>query len=82
MSLERWVRLLSGLLIMLSVALAEIQSDAWLLVTALIAISLLQSGFTNWCPMMMFLKLLGIRQVCPVIFYEKKIEEIKYRSPD
>jgi hypothetical protein len=82
MSLERWLRMISGIILIISVLLSLIHSEAWLFITALAGLSLFQSGFSNWCPMMMFLRLLGIRQVCPVIFYEKKLENMKFRTPD
>ena len=86
MSLEKWLRLISGLIVIFSILLSYVHSDAWLFITALAGLSLFQSGFSNWCPMMMFLRLLGVRQVCPVIFYERQIstmkEEVKLRSPD
>ena len=82
MSLERWLRTISGLILIVSILLSFIHSDAWLLITALSGLSLFQSGFSNWCPMMMFLRLIGVRQVCPVIFYEKKLEDIKFRTFD
>lgn len=81
MSLERWLRTISGLIVISSILLSFIHSDAWLFITALAGLSLFQSGFSNWCPMMMFLRLIGVRQVCPVIFYEKKLENIKSHTP-
>jgi hypothetical protein len=32
----------------------------WYLFTALVGLNLFQSGFTNWCPMMTFLRKLGV----------------------
>jgi hypothetical protein len=32
----------------------------WYLFTAFVGLNLLQSGFTNWCPMMTFLRKLGV----------------------
>jgi len=36
-------------------------SDYWYLFTAFVGLNLFQSGFTNWCPMMTFLRKLGVR---------------------
>ena len=79
MSLERWVRLLSGIIIMVTMLLAILlDTNAFLILTALVGVSLLQSGFTNWCPLMMFLQLMGVRElVCPVIYYEQKLYDLK-----
>ncbi|HLC15306.1 MAG TPA: DUF2892 domain-containing protein [Thermodesulfovibrionia bacterium] len=82
MSLERWLRTISGIIVVISIFLSLVHSEAWLFITALAGLSLFQSGFSNWCPMMMFLRLIGIRQVCPLIFYEKKLENMKFRTPD
>ena len=32
----------------------------WYLFTAFVGLNLFQSGFTNWCPMMVFLCKLGV----------------------
>jgi len=32
----------------------------WYLFTAFVGLNLFQSGFTNWCPMMTFLRKLGV----------------------
>ena len=61
MSLERYLRLIAGLFIMLSVALGMTVSPNWYWFTALVGLNLFQSAFTNWCPMMAFLRKLGVR---------------------
>ena len=61
MTLERWLRLIAGAFVLASLILAHYHSPYWLWWTALVGVSLFQSGFTNWCPMMAFLKALGIR---------------------
>jgi len=35
-------------------------SPYWYLFTAFVGLNLLQSGFTNWCPMMTILRKLGV----------------------
>jgi len=35
--------------------------NQWYLFTAFVGVNLFQSAFTNWCPMMMFLRKLGVR---------------------
>jgi hypothetical protein len=61
MSIERYLRLIAGLFILLSVALGHWVSPYWYLFTAFVGLNLLQSAFTNWCPMIAFLKRLGTR---------------------
>jgi hypothetical protein len=64
MTIERWLRLIAGTFILASLALAHWVSPYWYLFTAFIGLNLLQSGFTNWCPMMAFLRRLGVQAVC------------------
>ena len=60
MTLERWIRLIAGTFILVSLALSQLYSPYWLLFTAFVGLNLFQSGFTNWCPMMTFLRRLGV----------------------
>lgn len=59
MSLERAVRLIAGIFILISLALGYYVHPNWYFFTAFVGLNLLQSGLTNWCPMMTFLKKLG-----------------------
>ncbi|HXG34586.1 MAG TPA: DUF2892 domain-containing protein [Bryobacteraceae bacterium] len=61
MNLERWLRLIAGAFVLLSVALGTWVSPKWYWFTAFVGLNLFQSAFTNWCPMMTFLKKLGVR---------------------
>lgn len=65
MSIERGLRLAAGIVILLSVSLAVFVNPLWLLLTAFAGLNLLQSAFTNWCPMVWFLARLGL-QPCVV----------------
>ena len=60
MSIERYLRLIAGFFVMLSVALGYCFNPAWFLFTAFVGLNLFQSAFTNWCPMMTFLRKLGV----------------------
>ena len=62
MTVERYLRLIAGFFVMLSVALGYYVNPAWFLFTAFVGLNLFQSAFTNWCPAMTFLKMLGVRQ--------------------
>lgn len=61
MNVERWLRLIAGLFVVLSAALGYWVSPYWLLFTAFVGLNLFQSAFTDWCPMMTFLRKLGVR---------------------
>ena len=61
MTVERGLRLVAGVMILLSVALAVYVSKNWLWLTGFVGLNLLQSSFTNWCPAMAMLKMLGLR---------------------
>jgi len=61
MTVERLLRLTAGTFVLLSLLLGYTLSPYWYLFTAFVGLNLLQSGFTNWCPMMTFLKKLGVR---------------------
>jgi hypothetical protein len=62
MNVERYVRLIGGAMVMLSLALGYLVSPWWLLLTAFVGANLFQSGLSNWCPMMTFLRMLGVRE--------------------
>lgn len=61
MNIERYLRLIAGFFIVLSVALGYFVSPLWFLFTAFVGLNLFQSAFTNWCPMMTILRKLGVR---------------------
>ena len=65
MTVERILRLAAGVFILISVALTRWIHPNWIYFTALIGLNLLQSAFTNWCPMMSILKLMGIKECSP-----------------
>jgi hypothetical protein len=60
MTVERTLRLIAGIFILMSLALGHWVNSTWYLFTAFVGLNLLQSGFTNWCPMMTFLRKLGV----------------------
>jgi len=61
MHMERILRIIAGVFILLSVGLGMFVSPKWYYFTAFVGLNLLQSGFTNWCPMISLLKALGVR---------------------
>ena len=60
MTVERSLRVIAGTFILLSLALGHWVSSYWYLFTAFVGLNLLQSGFSNWCPMMTILRKLGV----------------------
>ncbi len=61
MYVERMLRLIAGFFILLSLLLYLFHSHYWLWFTAFVGLNLFQSGFTNWCPMMAILRILGVK---------------------
>lgn len=61
MTVERMLRMIAGFMVLLSLALAHWVDPRWYWFTAFIGLNLLQSAFTNWCPMMAFLRKMGMR---------------------
>jgi hypothetical protein len=61
MVIERWIRIIAGSFILVSLALATWVNSWWLLFTAFVGINLLQSGFTRWCLMEDILRKLGVK---------------------
>ena len=62
MTVNRYLRMIAGFFVMLSVALSHLHSPYWLYFTAFVGLNLFQSAFTNWCPMFFLLKKLGIKE--------------------
>ena len=60
MTVERGLRLVAGVVVLTSVLLAVFLSPYWLLLTAFAGLNLLQSAFTNWCPMVWLLARIGL----------------------
>lgn len=61
MTVDRYLRMIAGFFILLSVILAMIVDIRWLYFTAFVGLNLLQSAFTNWCPMMSILRKMGVK---------------------
>ena len=60
MNIERWIHVIAGTFILVSLLLAHLHSPHWLWFTAFVGVNLLQSGFTNWCLMANLLRKLGV----------------------
>jgi hypothetical protein len=59
-NVEEWLRGIAGTFILGSVALGWFVHPAFFLFTAFVGANLLQSLFTRGCPMMRFLRRLGV----------------------
>lgn len=61
MTIERGLRLIAGVFVLLSLALGYWVSHYWYLFTAFVGLNLLQSSVTSWCPAMWMLGKLGLK---------------------
>jgi Inner membrane protein YgaP-like, transmembrane domain len=62
MTVERYLRLIAGAFVLVSLALGYWVNPYWYLFTAFVGLNLFQSGFTNWCPMMAFLRIFKVAE--------------------
>lgn len=62
--MERWIRLIAGTFILVSLALAVFVDQRWLFFTAFVGANLIQSVFTRWCLMEKILAKLGVKGCC------------------
>ncbi len=60
MTIERYIRIIAGTFILISLALAHWVSPYWLWFTAFVGANLFQSGITKWCLMEDILKKFGV----------------------
>ncbi|NNJ83222.1 MAG: DUF2892 domain-containing protein [Flavobacteriaceae bacterium] len=58
---ERYIRIIAGTLILISIILAATVNINWLWFTAFVGVNLLQSGITKWCLMDDILKKFGVK---------------------
>ncbi len=61
MTIERVVRIVAGIFVMLSLALAHFHNPNWIWFTAFVGFNLFQSGITRFCPMDIMLKKAGLK---------------------
>lgn len=64
MKMHLIIRRFAGIFILASLGLAHYHSQHWLWLTAFVGFNLLQSSFTNFCPMEIILKKLGVGGSC------------------
>ncbi|WP_442792721.1 YgaP family membrane protein [Pseudoalteromonas sp. T1lg23B] len=56
------LRLIAGMMLLLSLALTHYVDQNWIWFSVFIAANLIQSAFSNWCPMITLLKKLGVKE--------------------
>ena len=61
MTVERALRLMAGVVVLISIALANYVSIYWLWLAVFVGLNLLQSAFTNWCPAMSIFRAMGMK---------------------
>ena len=61
MTIERTLRLVAGAFVILSVLLGMYVHPGFYWFTLFVGANLLQSAFTNWCPLMTILRRFGMR---------------------
>lgn len=61
MTIERGLRAAAGVVVLMSVTLAAVHHPGWLWLTGFAGLNLLQSAFTNWCPMVWLLAKAGLQ---------------------
>lgn len=61
MTIDRWVMLFAGTMIIVSLVLSQLHSVWWLALAAFVGLNLMQASVTRFCPLAFVLKKLGTR---------------------
>lgn len=61
MTVDRYLRLIAGIVVLATITLGYFINPLWFLFTGFVALNLVQSAFTNWCPMMTILRKTGVK---------------------
>ena len=61
MKLDRTLRGIAGTFVLISLALGYFVHPYWYAFTAFVGLNLVQSSFTNWCPMITILRKAGLQ---------------------
>ncbi len=61
MNIDRIVFAFAGLMILISVALSQLHSVYWLILTGFIGLNMFQAAFTGFCPLAKILARIGKR---------------------
>lgn len=60
MNIDKAIRVLAGTMVLISLALAHWVDSRWLFLALFVALNLIQSAFTGFCPAEGVLKKLGV----------------------
>lgn len=60
--MNRFIRGIAGIFVLLSLLLSEIHHPNWLWFTAFVGVNLVQSSITQWCLMETILEKLGVQR--------------------
>ncbi|MDH5600553.1 MAG: DUF2892 domain-containing protein [Gammaproteobacteria bacterium] len=60
MTVEKYVRLFAGIMVLLSVALSHYVDPYWIGLAIFVGLNLAQSGLTNLCPLASVLRKMGV----------------------
>lgn len=63
MTIDRYIRLFAGIMILVSVALTLFVHPYWVGLTVFIGLNMAQSGLSNLCPLGILLKKMGVPEV-------------------
>ena len=63
MTVDRYLHVIAGAFVVVSLALGYSVSPYFYLFTAFVGLNLFQSGLTNWCLMSTILRKLGVKDV-------------------
>ena len=66
MTIDRAVMAFAGSVLLLSLALSQLFSPIWLLLSAFVGLNLIQASFTGFCPAALVFKRFGVK--CGVAF--------------
>jgi Protein of unknown function (DUF2892) len=61
MTVERYLRLIAGSMVLASLLLGVYHHPYWFWLAGFVSLNLIQSAFTNWCPMMTLLRWSGAK---------------------
>ena len=62
MKLDEYLRLIAGAFVLIAVILGATVHPYWNYSAAFVALNLIQSAFTGWCPMMALLRNFGVKE--------------------
>lgn len=61
MNVEQSLRLIAGIVVLVTMLLGIYVHPYWFFMTGFVSLNLIQSAFSNWCPMMTILRKLGVK---------------------